>query len=49
MDRLAREGVRFAMRQRSAADRPRARRAATGLYPARIGVRDNATTPMQTR
>jgi len=47
MDRLAREGVRFADATTQAPLTGPAHAALlTGLYPARIGVRDNATTPV---
>ena len=47
LDRLAREGVRFADATTQAPLTGPAHAALlTGLYPARIGVRDNATTPV---
>ena len=47
LDRLAREGVRFADATTQAPLTAPAHAALlTGLYPARIGVRDNATTPV---
>ena len=47
LDRLAREGVRFADATTQAPLTAPAHAALlTGLYPARIGVRDNATTPI---
>ena len=47
MDRLAREGVRFADATTQAPLTGPAHAALlTGLYPARLGVRDNATTPV---
>ena len=47
LDRLAREGVRFADATTQAPLTGPAHAALlTGLYPARIGVRDNATTPI---
>jgi arylsulfatase A-like enzyme/Tfp pilus assembly protein PilF len=47
MDRLAREGVRFAdATSQAPLTGPAHAALLTGLYPARIGVRDNATTPV---
>ena len=47
LDRLAREGVRFTDATTQAPLTAPAHAALlTGLYPARIGVRDNATTPV---
>jgi len=47
LDRLAREGVRFSDATTQAPLTGPAHAALlTGLYPARIGVRDNATTPV---
>ena len=47
LDRLAREGVRFSDATTQAPLTAPAHAALlTGLYPARIGVRDNATTPV---
>jgi arylsulfatase A-like enzyme/Tfp pilus assembly protein PilF len=47
MDRLAREGVRFADATTQAPLTGPAHAAIlTGLYPARLGVRDNASTPI---
>ena len=47
LDRLAREGVRFADATTQAPLTAPAHAAIlTGLYPARLGVRDNATTPV---
>ena len=47
LDRLAREGVRFADASTQAPLTGPAHAAMlTGQYPARIGVRDNATTPI---
>jgi arylsulfatase A-like enzyme/Tfp pilus assembly protein PilF len=47
LDRLAREGIRFADATTQAPLTAPAHAALlTGLYPARIGVRDNATTPV---
>ena len=47
LDRLAREGVRFADATTQAPLTGPAHAALlTGLYPARLGVRDNATTPV---
>lgn len=47
MDRLAREGVRFADATTQAPLTAPAHAALlTGVYPARLGVRDNATTPI---
>ena len=47
LDRLAREGVRFSDATTQAPLTGPAHAALlTGLYPARLGVRDNATTPV---
>ena len=47
MDRLAREGVRFAdVTSQAPLTAPAHAALLTGVYPARIGVRDNATTPV---
>src|SRR4051794_14666185 len=47
VDRLAREGVRFADATTQAPLTGPAHAALlTGMYPARLGVRDNATTPV---
>jgi arylsulfatase A-like enzyme len=47
LDRLARDGVRFADATTQAPLTAPAHAAIlTGLYPARLGVRDNATTPV---
>ena len=47
MDRLARDGVRFAdATTASPLTGPAHAAILTGVYPARYGVRDNATTPM---
>src|SRR5262245_38385322 len=47
IDRLAREGVRFAdATSQAPLTGPAHAALLTGLYPARLGVRDNATTPV---
>jgi arylsulfatase A-like enzyme/Tfp pilus assembly protein PilF len=47
MDRLAREGVRFAdATSQAPLTGPAHAALLTGMYPARLGVRDNATTPI---
>lgn len=47
LDRLAREGVRFAdATSQSPLTAPAHAALLTGVYPARFGVRDNATTPL---
>jgi choline-sulfatase len=47
LDRLAREGVRFAdATTQSPLTAPAHAALLTGIYPARLGVRDNATTPV---
>ena len=47
LDRLAREGVRFAdATAQSPLTGPAHAALLTGLYPGRLGVRDNATTPL---